>query len=141
MFYKTARWSDEKEYRMVRPLKKISNKDEKSLFDFDLKYVSDVVFGASMLTRNKLLIREKCGYLDIKFHQAMIFKDGKDYEGKLGRIIVWPIPEEVSWGELERANALHFCTDLEISEGKEMVISNLEDLPYSPERVIQRDGN
>jgi len=139
-FTKLKRWFDEKEYRIVRPLKNLNDKLEKSLFDFDLNYVSDIVFGASMSIENKFLIRKECGERNIKFYQVMIFKDSKDYEQKLGKIIIWPIPEEVSWEKLERMNVSHFCTDLEI-KCKEIAISNLDDLPYSPERVIYRTEN
>ncbi len=137
-FTKIKRWLYEKEYRMVRPLKNIGNKREKSLFDFDINYISDIVFGASMSIDNKFLIIEKCGNRDVKFYQTMIFKDEKDYEKKLGKIFIWKIPEDIPWEELKEAEATHFCTELEILKGEKIDISKLEDLPYPQERVIAK---
>lgn len=138
VFTKTERWSDEKEYRMARPLKNVENKLERSLFDFDLNYISDIVFGASMSIEDKFRIIEKCEGINVKFYQASIAQDAKDYENKLGKIFIWKIPEDVPWENLKSTEASHFCSDLEILKRKEIPISKLEDLPYPPERVVAR---
>jgi len=137
VFTKLKRWFYEEEYRMVRPLKNLDNKLE-SLFDFDLNYITDIVFGASMTIENKFRIIEIFGERDINFYQASIAQDAKDYENKLGKIFIWKIPEDVSLKVLEWADYTHFCSDLEILKGKPIPISKLEDLPYPPERVVPR---
>jgi hypothetical protein len=139
VFTKIKRWMNEKEYRMAHLLKNVGNKLERSLFDFDLNYISDIVFGASMSIENKFRIKEKCEGLNVKFYQASIAQDAKDYEKKIGKIFIWKIPEDVSWKVLEWADGSHFCSNLEILKGKEIILSRLEDLPYPPERVVARN--
>jgi Protein of unknown function (DUF2971) len=138
VFAKLKRWINENEYRMAHLLKNDKNKLERSLFDFDLNYISDIVFGASMSIGDKFRIIEKCEAINVKFYQATIAQDAKDYENKLGKIFIWKIPENISWKELKWANASHFCSNLEILKGKEIKISQLEDLPYPPERIVER---
>jgi len=135
-FTKIKRWHNEKEYRMVRPLKNLTDKFERSIFKFDLNYITDVVFGASMSIENKFKIKAKCSNKNINFYQTMIIKDDKDYEKKLGKIIIWKIPEDIPWEKLKEMNHLFFCADLEeVKNSKSVVISKLQDLPYSPERL------
>ena len=42
-FTKIKRWIYEKEHRMVRPLKNINHILERTLFEFDLNYISDII--------------------------------------------------------------------------------------------------
>ncbi len=137
LFMKTNRWVKEEEYRLVRPLKFKEDSLEKSLFELDLTYVTDVIFGASMSVENKLKIEKQCDIenKNISFHQAMIIKDEKDDINELGKVVIWGIPQDIPWEKLIEMNALHFCTDLEKLKGNGINISKLEELPYSPERV------
>ena len=71
---------------MVRPLKNINHILERTLFEFDLNYISDIIFGASMSVDKKFEIIGKCENRGINFYQSMIFKDDKDYEAVRGQL-------------------------------------------------------
>jgi len=136
-FTKTNRWDDEEEYRIVRPLKNKKGKLEKSLFELGLNYITDIIFGVSMSVENKLKIKKLCENKNknIIYHQATIIKDEKDHNNKLGKVLIEDIPQNLSWELLKECNELHFLLDLETLERKEKIISQLDELPYHPERV------
>lgn len=137
-FTKTNRWRDEGEYRIVRPLKDKKNKLKKSLFEFKISYITDVIFGVSMSVENKLKIKKLCANenKNINFHQATIVKDKKDHTNKLGKVLIYDIQQDFSWEMLKEADELSLFIDSEILKGKEKIISKLDELPYPPERVI-----
>jgi len=135
-FTKLNRWINEEEYRIVRPLKYLEDKREKSLFEFDINYISDIVFGASMNINDKIKIKKQCDNKKIDFYQSMIFKDEKDSDNKLGRVHIWKIPQDIPWDNLVVMDEQRFLSDLEKSKGKKKVISSLKELPYPAERVI-----
>lgn len=103
MFYrKLSRWIDEEEYRIVRPLidcydyQPDLNRTPRTpmdmktyLFEFSLDCVESVTFGANMCYKNKKRIMKACENTKIKFLQAIIIRDEKEYAiGKTGKVII-----------------------------------------------------
>jgi hypothetical protein len=94
---KSARWGNESEWRMVRPLADhkwwhpmadFAHRDrEKYLFPFSLDCVQSVTFGACMSPQNRRKISDACRGAGIQFLQAMIVKDESDSCGHQGIVM------------------------------------------------------
>lgn len=145
-FKKTARWKDEKEYRLVRPLidsadysppaNDTSYRDDKVyLFDFSLDCISAITFGANMSIENKKIIADCCSHQDIQLFQAYIIRNDKDELGLPSRVDIISIKHLDSKEELYQFQPQGFCLDKErISkeniENNNIQIKKLNDLPY-----------
>lgn len=142
-FYKkTARWQDEDEYRLVRPLTdspdyrprlaRTPHRDEKRyLFDFSLDCIESIIFGAHMSPGNKQLIESSCRSEEVKFLQSYIMRDEKDESGKPGKVLYGPLDDFGSRSVFYRMPPQTFCTDLSKPRPLEpKKITEIGELPY-----------
>ncbi|MBI5962446.1 MAG: DUF2971 domain-containing protein [Chloroflexi bacterium] len=144
-FKKTARWQDEQEYRLVRPLTDYpkykpkadhSHRDDfKYLFDFSLECIHGVIFGPSMSVESKKSIIGYCSNKGshIQFAQAYIIRDEADHMGKPSKMKFFSIVDLMgSLDEIYRIKPQQYCVDnlKDLTNAKTMKISQLSDLPY-----------
>lgn len=142
IYRKTDRWQKEEEHRIVFKLNtKNGDKLESSLFNITLDCISEVIFGAAMSLKNKLLIKKLCENTDIAFNQAMIVRDAKGADCKLGKVILWKVPHVISWGHIENWIENPLFLDEQGLDGinNEIEIEELNKLPYPPESLNLRD--
>ena len=141
-FKKTSRWSNEREYRLVRPL--TDSPDYKPpeirypytdvgvyLLPFDRECISSVILGAAMTTANKQLIIKCCEKYNIPISQALLIRDEKDWFGKPITIYHLWLDDFPSKSHLLSMKPQLFCTDtVSLGNQKTVKIAKITDLPY-----------
>jgi len=148
-FTKSARWGNESEWRMVRPLADhrwwhpktdFAHRDrEKYLFPFSLDCVQSVTFGACMLPQNRRKIADTCRGAGIQFFQAMIVKNVSDSGGHQGIVTRNPITDVEALHDLPDTGVMSDGWNDEMSKPP-IEIQSLSELPYyvgSEDRVQQ----
>ncbi|MBL8077384.1 MAG: DUF2971 domain-containing protein [Anaerolineales bacterium] len=140
-FKKTSIWSNEAEYRLVRPFsdlqdyKPIANKphrdDKIHLFDFSLDCVKSVMFGACMSAENKKMIIAECSNYDIDIFQSYIIRNKPNNQKEFNNVQIVNIKDFDSLEELYSLKPYFFIKDApEQKTSPSFKIKAIEDLPY-----------